>query len=79
MFIRLLHDVTKDGVTTTHETLFEGNEVKFYPQKDDDELIMRVAGKDGEIDVGIKKSAAELYIVNNEGRTIDSYTWKQSQ
>ena len=68
---------------TGHSTIYDCSSVHLNrltnemqgDHEDNDKIIVDFESKYGCISVEIDKRTCELYLMNNEGRTIDSYRW----
>ena len=77
MYVRLISQVKrKDSSTKVYDATYEGTAIKFHHLNDLDAGLITISQVRGAEDVGFKKSESELYIMNNEGRTIDHYDWR---
>ena len=58
------------------ESVYECRQVSLYPQ-DENRVIISMEGNvpDKTVHVDVNKEETEVYLMNNEGRTIDSYRW----
>ena len=79
MFVRIIeHHKENDSSIRIYSGLYEGDAIRFHEQKEDDAGLVTISHVRGAKDLAFKKSETELYIMNNEGRTIDSYDWRPS-
>lgn len=64
------------GKLNKHESLYECSRVHIHPTDNGDIVLFELEGND-DITVEVKQSITEVYILNENGRTIDRYNWEE--
>ena len=70
MFVRVMPDKSNSLV----QTIYECEQVHIQPVSNKPGTVLLDIDS-GNIILGLLKKSAEIYFMNNEGKTIDTYRW----